>query len=112
MGEGLVRATLAALRTQGPWTIRARSRVWGQEGVTTTLTGDLLVEIYEAIEAGKGPAEELREVHPELAAAPPHPHFPFYMLQDAGCQRLRKAGLIEWDKSARCWRIVGGDHGR
>lgn len=112
MGEGLIQATLAALRTQGPWRLTARTRVFGEPGVTVTLTGDLLVELYEAIVAGRNTAdalvETLREGHPELMAAPPHTHFPYYLIQDKGCQRLRKAGLVRWDRLSRRWRVAGG----
>jgi len=90
MGDGLKRATLAALCTRGPWTGCDNPTGLAGRGSPWTLTGDDLRAIYDTIARGADvPCRSDRK-------------------KDRAFQLLRKSGLIEYAGTPKRWRVVGG----
>ena len=78
MGDGLQRATLAALCSRGPWV---------SGGVTVT-EADVRGLLRRILDGGQ----------PDSASIPDH----------VAKGHLRKAGLIEYTGTPKRWRVVGG----
>lgn len=85
MAEGLKNATLATIRTQGPWAT--------SEGL---VTGDQVAEAYLALERGDY-AGALRAVGALGASS---------RRWDRAIQRLKRAGLVRFDRSANRWAVT------
>ena len=84
MGEGLQRATMACLATQGPW----RGNPW-------TLTGEELRAFWEAVPDW---AKMLEAIGTNTLSD---------RKADRALQLLRKNGLIYYDKNDRTWKKAG-----
>lgn len=87
MGDGLRRATLAALLSRGPWASTTLGDAW-------TLTSDEVAALYAAVPQGKAAMEHvLGDVLGSRKG-------------DRALQLLRRAGLIVFSRPGG-WRQVG-----
>lgn len=89
MADGLERATLAALCSQGPWEGKQRTCRW-------MLTGVQLAAVHTRIARGDDPylAAARLGLHPRAA--------------ERAKELLRDAGLIEYLPIGKRWRVTGG----
>jgi len=89
VGEGLVQAALATIRTRS-WRV---VREHGEPLVA--LTGDQVVAFYEAVE--RGDSEPFRAIDPSITGMSDR-------RADRAVQVLKKAGLLEYKD--RVWRTT------
>lgn len=85
MGDGMKRATLEAMRT----------RSWSSDKPPWTMTGDEIVAFYEKIKAGD--LEPYRALGCSSMSE---------RKADRAVQILKRAGLVEFDKTARVWKAT------